>query len=100
MLQCTPAAARSLDEARSQRGLPDSCGPRLFPVETPEGAVGLGVELTEPVEGDQVVDQHGTRLILAPEIVDQLAEMTLDVEPDPTSNGDVPAQLVLRSRSG
>lgn len=100
MLECTQAAALNLDQVRAQQGLPDTFGARLFPVTAPDGAVTLGIELTEPAEGDEVLDQHGTHVIIAPEIADQLADMTLDVVPDPTANGDAPAQLVLRQRSG
>jgi len=73
MLQCSPAAARSLAEIRTQQGLPDTFGARLLPVQDSDGQVRLGVEL---------------------------AEMTLDVVPDPTADGDAPAQAVLRPRSG
>lgn len=100
MLQCTPAAAQTLVNVREQQGLPDTVGVRLFPAQTPDGSTGLGIELTEPAEGDQVSEQHGTQLIVAPEIAEQLADMTLDVIPDPTANGDAPGQLVLRRAEG
>lgn len=100
MLQCTRAAADTLDKVRSQQGLPESFGIRLFPSEVTDGQVGLGLEFAEtPAEGDQVTEQHGTRVIVAPEIADELAELTLDVVPDPSSNGNAAPQLVLRPRA-
>jgi Fe-S cluster assembly iron-binding protein IscA len=97
MLQCTKAAANTLDLVREQQGLPDTFGIRLFPAETPQGEVGLGLAFTEvAAEGDEVTEQHGTRLIVAPEIAGPLTDMTLDVVPDPSTDGDAPPQLVLR----
>lgn len=100
MLQCTRAAADTLDQVRSQQGLPESFGVRLFPSEVSDGRVGLGLEFAEaPAEGDQVTEQHGTRVIVAPEIAEDLSELTLDVVPDPSANGNGAPQLVLRPRS-
>lgn len=97
MLQCTQAAAETLDQVREQQGLPESFGIRFFPAETPEGEVALGMTFTDaPAAGDEVSEQHGTRLIVAPEIAAHLNEMTLDVVPDPMADGDAPPQLVLR----
>jgi Fe-S cluster assembly iron-binding protein IscA len=97
MLQCTPAAAATLDQVREEQGLPDSVGLRVFPAQDPSGQITLGLGFTdEPHEGDQVAEQHGTRLFVAPEVADQLADMALDIEGDPSSNGAGSAQLVLR----
>lgn len=97
MLQCTPAAAATLDQVREQQGLPENYGLRLFPAQATDGQVTLGLGFAEaPEEGDQVDEQHGTRLFVAPEIADELAEMSLDIEPDPSQNGDAGPQLVLR----
>ena len=97
MLQCTPTAAAALDEARKRIDLPAEYGVRIAADRSPEGGVGLSISFTDlPAAGDQVSQQHGTTLIVAPEISDQLDEMTLDVMPDPSSNGQSPPQLVLR----
>lgn len=100
MLQCTRAAADTLEQVRSQQGLPEGVGIRLFPSEVTDGRVGLGLEFADtPAEGDQVTEQHGTRVIVAPEIAEELADLTLDVIPDPSSNGQSAPQLVLRPRT-
>jgi Fe-S cluster assembly iron-binding protein IscA len=97
MLQCTPAAAATLDQVREEQGLPDTVGLRVFPAQAPDGQATLGLGFTdEPHDGDAVAEQHGTRLFVAPEIADQLAEMALDVEPDPALDGGASPQLVLR----
>lgn len=100
MLQCTPAAAATLEEVRQQNAIPGDFGIRLFAARSPEGDVGLGVDFAEqPAEGDEVTEQHGTKLIVAPEISEQLSSLILDVVPDPSANGDAPPQLVLRPSS-
>jgi Fe-S cluster assembly iron-binding protein IscA len=98
MLTCTPAAAASLEEVRKQNLYPDELGVRIFPAQSPEGEVGLGIDFAQPAEGDRVTEQHGTTLIVDPELDEQLAELTLDVVPDPSGNGNASPQLVLRPR--
>lgn len=100
MIQCTRAAAATLDQARAEQGIPPEFGVRLFAAKSPRGEVGLGLEFRpEPAEGDEVAEQFGTRIMVAPEVAEQLAELTLDVVPDPSSNGDRTPQLVLRQQS-
>jgi Fe-S cluster assembly iron-binding protein IscA len=97
MLQCTPTAAATLDEVRQRNDLPEDVGVRLSAVQAPDGEVGLNITFTDtPVEGDHVTHQHGTTLIVAPEISDELSGMILDVVPDPSANGSASPQLVLR----
>ena len=96
MLTCTPAAAASLEEVRKQNLYPDELGVRIFAAQTPEGEVGLGIDFAPPAEGDRVTEQHGTTLIVDPELDEQLSELTLDVVPDPAGNGNASPQLVLR----
>jgi len=97
MLQCTPQAAAALDEVRRRNDVPDGFGVRLFAARSSQGDVGLGIDFAEvPAEGDEVAQQHGTTIMVAPEISDQLAELTLDVAPDPLADGHEAPQLVLR----
>ena len=97
MIQCTRAAAATLDQVREQQGVPSNFGVRLFAAPAPQGQVALGLEFAPgPVEGDEVVEQFGTRLMVAPEVVDQLGDVTLDVVHDPSPNGNGTAQLVIR----
>jgi len=97
MLQCTQAAAATLREVRQTQGLPESYGIRVFGASDPEGKVGLGIGFAEePAQGDQVGESAGTRLFVAPEVADNVADMALDVVPPPSNNGREPPQLVLR----
>lgn len=97
MLQCTQAAAATLREVRQTQGLPESYGIRVFGASDPEGKVGLGIGFAEaPAQGDQVGESAGTRLFVAPEVADNVADMALDVVPPPSNNGHEPPQLVLR----
>lgn len=97
MLQCTPTAAATLDEVRRRNDLPDSYGIRVATTRSSEGDIALSISFTDaPFEGDQVTQQHGATLMVAPEISDQLDDMVLDVVPDPSANGDSSPQLVLR----
>lgn len=97
MLQCTPAAAATLDQVREEQGLPETWGLRVFPAQTAGGEVSLGLGFAEtPEDGDQVGDANGTKLFVAPEIAGDLAEMALDIQPDPSQNGQGEPQLVLR----
>lgn len=101
MLQCTPTAAATLDEVRRSNELPDDVGVRLAASRSPEGEVGLSISFTDtPIEGDQVTHQHGTTLIVASEVSDELDGMTLDVVPDAEADGDAAPQLVLRPSDG
>jgi iron-sulfur cluster assembly protein len=101
MLQCTPAAAATLDQVREAQGLPETAGLRIFPAQTPGGDVSLGLGFAEsPEDGDQVGEAHGTKLFVAPELADDLAEMALDIQPDPSLDGKGEPQLVLRPAEG
>lgn len=97
MLQCTPAAAATLDQVREDQGLPENYGLRVFPAQSEQGQVTLGLGFAEsPQEGDHVAEAHGAKLFVAPEIAEELAEMALDIQPDPSQDGASEPQLVLR----
>ena len=93
MLEITPAASDVVQNLREQRGLPDGCGLRVY-ANTDEGensqrAVRLGFA-DEPFAGDQVAEQDGERVFVAPEVADLLDGSILDVD----GSGD-DAKLVL-----
>jgi Fe-S cluster assembly iron-binding protein IscA len=84
MLRLTHAAATEVAQARQARGLPESFGLRIFGEPQPGGAIDLGLAFAEvPAEDDQVTEQEGTRLFLAPEVVEPLATAALDVQDTP-----------------
>jgi Fe-S cluster assembly iron-binding protein IscA len=80
MLQLTRAAALEVAEARRAQGLPDEVGVRVFGQAEPGGE--LTVELTfveVPAEDDQVSEQAGTWLFVAPELAAPLSSAAIDV---------------------
>lgn len=82
MLQLTHAAAAQLAEARDAQGLPETAGVRVFAEPRPEGELAVGLTFSAvPAEDDQVTERDGTRVFIAPELAEPLAEVALDVEP-------------------
>lgn len=99
MLQCTRAAASTLESVRESQGVPETFAVRLFPAQVDDEGIALGIGFAEePEEGDQVTEEHGTRVYVAGEIADQLSDMSLDVVPDPSTDGASAPQLVLRQQ--
>lgn len=95
MLQLTSAAATQVAQARQSQGLPETFGLRIFGEQRAEGGVELGLAFAEvPAEDDQVTEQEGTRLFLAPEVVGPLASAALDVEETPEG-----AKLILTEQN-
>lgn len=91
MLQVTSAAATQIAQARESQGIPDTFGVRVFGEPQPNGGISLGLVFAEvPAEDDQVTEQEGTRIFVAPEVVEPLAAAALDVEETPEG-----AKLVL-----
>jgi Fe-S cluster assembly iron-binding protein IscA len=81
MLQVTDSAARILRETRAARQLPESFGVRVFFPPSDDGQAALALAFAEePAEGDQVTEQGGTEIYVAPELAEPLAEHKLDVE--------------------
>src|SRR4051812_34617954 len=96
MLQCTRAAANTINQLRQQQGLPETYGVRVFPTPEARNQVSVGLGFVEsPLQGDQVNEQHGQRLYVAPEIADQLADLAIDVASDAVTNGAAPTKLTL-----
>ena len=91
MLQLTHAAATQVAEARQSQGLPETAGLRVSGEPRSEGEMALRVAFAAvPAEDDRVIEQEGTLMFLAPEVVEPLASAALDVEE--TSEG---TRLVL-----
>ena len=94
MLQLTHAAASQVAEARQAQGLPETAGLRLFGEPRPGGELALGLTFAEvPAEGDEVTEQEGTRMFIAPEVAEPLASAALDVQE--TADG---AKLILKDQ--
>lgn len=101
MLQFTRTAANVLQEARSQRGLPDTFGVRVYAAKTAEDEMAVAIGFAEvPAEGDHVAREHEPPLFVSGDIAEQLSDVEIDVAPDPSSDGQGAPQLVLRPQSG
>ena len=94
MLQLTRAAAAQVAQTRESQGLPETFGLRFFGEPQPGGGISLGLTFAEvPAEDDEISEQEGTLLFLAPEVVEPLATAALDVEQTPEG-----AKLVLTTQ--
>jgi Fe-S cluster assembly iron-binding protein IscA len=84
VLQVSDSAVSVLQEARSAQDIPDEFGIRVFaqPDESGEAALALAFA-EEPVEGDQVTEQQGQAIYVAPELAEPLAGTVLDVADTP-----------------
>lgn len=84
LFQISDAAADVLREARAAQDLPDSYGVRVSAQADESGQAALALAFAEqPAEGDQVTEQAGTPLYVAPELAEPLATTMLDVEQTP-----------------
>jgi iron-sulfur cluster assembly protein len=84
MLQLTHAAAAEIGEVRRAQGLPDTVGLRVFGEPRAGGEMALGLTFAEvPAEDDQVTEQEGTRVFIAPEVAAPLSSAALDVAETP-----------------
>jgi Fe-S cluster assembly iron-binding protein IscA len=90
-MQLTHAAAQQVTSAREAQGVPDSFGLRVYGEPQPSGATALGLAFAPvPAEDDEVSEQQGLRVFVAPEVAGPLASAALDVEETPEG-----AKLVL-----
>ncbi len=96
MLQITHAAAELLTELRREQDVPDDHGLRVFAETTSADEVSIGLGFTDsPAEGDQVTEQEGFKVFVAPEVAAPLSDAAIDVTP--ASNGAT--RLVFRPQS-
>lgn len=80
MLQITHDAATFLSELRRGQEVPDTYGLRVFPESSEPGEVTVGLGFTEsPADGDQVTEQDGLRVFVAPELATPLDAAAIDV---------------------
>ncbi len=81
MLQVTESAATTLADTRSQIGIPDHFGLRIFRG-TSDGKAAFAFDFVEePEAGDEVGEVEETRYFVAPEVAAPLADAVLDAEP-------------------
>lgn len=96
MLQITHAAAELLSEIRREQDVPDDHGLRVFAETSNADEVSIGLGFTEaPAAGDQITEQEGLMVFVAPEVATPLTDTAIDVTP--ASNGAT--RLVFRPQS-
>lgn len=79
MLTVAPSAAEAITALVSANGLPDEAGLRLAPASTNSASPGFELSLAPaPGPDDEVVDQDGAHVFLAPEVAGALDESTLE----------------------
>lgn len=97
MLQITHAAAELLNEIRRDQEVPKDHGLRVFAETANDDEVSIGLGFTDaPAAGDQVTEQEGLKLFVAPEVATPLTDTAIDVTP--ADNGAT--RLVFRPQSG
>jgi Fe-S cluster assembly iron-binding protein IscA len=91
MLLLTHDAAAEIAEARRAQGVPENFGIRIFGEPQSEGGMEVGLTFAQvPAEDDEVTEQEGTRVFVAPEVAGPLSAAALDVAQTPEG-----AKLVL-----
>lgn len=85
ILQVSTSAVSILEEARAAQDVPESFGVRLFTNADDNGQGVLALAFTDqPASGDEVTEQDGTEIYVAPELAGPLADQRLDVQDTPT----------------
>ncbi|HET8586687.1 MAG TPA: hypothetical protein VFM74_02310 [Candidatus Limnocylindria bacterium] len=91
MLQITHAAVDLLNQIRQGADIPTNAGVRVYPEQTSGDEVSIGIGFTDdPMPGDQISEQEGLRLFVAPEIAGPLDTTMIDV-----TRADGEAQLIF-----
>lgn len=94
MLQITHGAASFLSEIRRGQDVPETYGLRVFPESTEPGEITIGLGFTDaPAVGDEITEQDGLRVFVAPELATPLEDAAIDVTGD-----DGAARLVFRQQ--
>lgn len=80
MLELSENAAAALETIRMNEGIPEEHGTRLSPEQQPSGDLAVRLEFVEDVpDGDKVAKQGDTKVHVAPEIVEPLADTVMDL---------------------
>lgn len=81
MLQLSENAAAALESLRQSEGIPEDHEARLSADPQPTGELGIRLEFVESVaEEDEVAEQAGTEVYVAPEIAEPLADRVMDLQ--------------------
>jgi Fe-S cluster assembly iron-binding protein IscA len=81
MLTLTDSAREMVRDMVEAGNAPEGSGLRIASARNENGEPALALELaTQPADGDQVVDEGGTRVFLEPEVADLLDDKVLDAQ--------------------
>jgi Fe-S cluster assembly iron-binding protein IscA len=81
MLTLTESAKEMVRDMVSSGDAPEGSGLRISAAHDEDGGPALSLELAdEPTEGDQILDEDGTRVFLEPEAASLLDDKILDAE--------------------
>ena len=83
MLTITPAAAKALTKARSEKGAPQGFGVRFFAAEEPGSErARLAFKFVESAKPeDSILNGLGIDACVAPEVETLIGDVTIDAEP-------------------
>lgn len=96
MLHISPQAVQALTEVRDAEGHPESSGLRIFADVDPESDADpvLAVAFVEePEQDDEVSEQEGVPVYVAPELAEPLSSSVMDVQEGPQGR-----ELILRAQ--
>jgi Fe-S cluster assembly iron-binding protein IscA len=92
MLRLTNDASAAVADMRTERGLSEEYGLRLYTATSDDGQRAIRLEFVEtPRKGDEVADADNARVFVARELADALDGRVLDVTQD-----DADPRLVLQ----
>ena len=95
-MEMSENAAAALESIRESQGIPEDSGARLTADQGPSGGLALRLEFVPGAsEDDQVVEQSGTEVYLAPEVVEPLEDAVMDVR-----DSEDGLAFVFRTRDG
>lgn len=81
MLKLSENAAAALESVRRAEEIPEDHDTRLSTEPQPTGDIGVKLEFVETAgDEDAVAEEAGTKIYVAPEIVEPLADSVMDVQ--------------------
>ena len=82
MLQITHDAAQLITALRRGQDLPEDHGLRIYAEASEPGEMTIALGFTDaPAQGDQVTEQEGLKVFVAPEVAAPLEDAAIDVTP-------------------
>lgn len=82
MLQITHDAAELITALRRGQDVPDDHGLRIYAEASEPGEVTIALGFTDaPAKGDEVTEQEGLKVFVAPEVAAPLQDAAIDVTP-------------------